>query len=85
MFDHKTLLGWPFCCCFVTPTTVKLAEIIPWIHHSQVKPASLDWECIPDPFSPYKITFRMLEPFLNRTLLSRRQHKIMDKETSALF
>jgi hypothetical protein len=31
-----------------TPTAVKIVVIAPWIHHSQVKPASLQWECIPD-------------------------------------
>jgi hypothetical protein len=41
-----------------TPTTVKVAEIIPWIHHSPVKPASIEWYCIPDPASPYKITLQ---------------------------
>jgi hypothetical protein len=39
-----------------TFTTVKVAEIAPWIHHSRVKPASLKWECIPDLASPCKIT-----------------------------
>jgi hypothetical protein len=32
-----------------TPTAVKVAEIIPWIHHRQVKPDIFEWECIPDP------------------------------------
>jgi hypothetical protein len=26
------------------PTAVKVAKIIPWIHHSQMKPASFEWE-----------------------------------------
>jgi hypothetical protein len=51
----------PFVVLF-TSTAVKVAEIVPWIHHSQVKPASLR-ECIPDPVSPYKITFKTLAPF----------------------
>jgi hypothetical protein len=42
-------------------------------------------ECIPDPVSPYKITFKTLEPFPNRTLLPRRQQESMDDETSALL
>jgi hypothetical protein len=37
----------PFVVILSTPTTVKVAEIAPWIHHSQVKPASLEWECVP--------------------------------------
>jgi hypothetical protein len=41
---------------FSTPTAVKVTEISPWIHHSQVKPAFLKGECIPDLASPYKIT-----------------------------
>jgi hypothetical protein len=68
-----------------TPTTVKVAEIIPWIHHSQVKPASLKWECIHDPASLCKIPFKTLVPFPNRTLLPRRQQEITDDNSSALL
>jgi hypothetical protein len=39
-----------------TPTAVKVAEIALWIHHSQIKPASPEWECIPDPALSCKIT-----------------------------
>jgi hypothetical protein len=39
-----------------TPTVVKVVEIAPGFYHSRVKPASLEWECIPDPASPCKIT-----------------------------
>jgi hypothetical protein len=67
------------------PSSVKVAEIVSWIHHSRVKPASLEWECIPDPASPYKTTFKTLVPFPNTTLLLRRQQETMDKETSALL
>jgi hypothetical protein len=56
----------PFAVLF-TPTAVKVAEIVPWIHNSWVKPASLKWECITDPVSPYKTTFKTLAPFPNRT------------------
>jgi hypothetical protein len=34
-----------------------------------MKPASLKWECIPDPVSSYKITFKTLVPFPDRMLL----------------
>jgi hypothetical protein len=50
----KTPLEMPFCCYLVY--SVKVTEIAPWIHHSWVKPASLEWECIPDPASPCRIT-----------------------------
>jgi hypothetical protein len=36
-----------FVVILFTYTAVKVAEIAPWIHHSQVKLASLKWECIP--------------------------------------
>jgi hypothetical protein len=34
--------------------------IAPWIHHSLVKSASLEWECIPNLASPCKITLQNL-------------------------
>jgi hypothetical protein len=43
-----------------TPTAVKVAVIAPWFHHSQVKSASLKWECIPNLASPCKITLQNL-------------------------
>jgi hypothetical protein len=52
----KTSSERPFCY-FVYPSAVKVAETVPCIYHSQVKPASLEWESIPDPASPRKITF----------------------------
>jgi hypothetical protein len=42
--------------CYI-PTAVKVAKIAPWIHHSQVKRASPEWECVPDPASPFQVTF----------------------------
>jgi hypothetical protein len=42
----------PFDAVLFT-TAVKVTEIVPWNHHSQVKPASFEWDCIPDPASPY--------------------------------
>jgi hypothetical protein len=53
MFNAKAPLERPFVVVSSTPTAVKVAEIVPWIHHSRVKPASLEWECIPDPALPY--------------------------------
>jgi hypothetical protein len=38
-----------FVIVLSTPTTVKVAEIVPWIHHSQMKPVFLELEYIPDP------------------------------------
>jgi hypothetical protein len=37
------------------PTTVKITKNALWIHHRQIKPASPEWECIPDSTSPSKI------------------------------
>jgi hypothetical protein len=54
----KPQWGGPFVVIFSTPTAVKFAEIASWIHHRQVKPSSLEWECIPDLASPRKITFK---------------------------
>ena len=44
----KTPLEGPFTVILSTLTTVKVAEMGPWIHHSRVKPASRNWECVPD-------------------------------------
>jgi hypothetical protein len=42
----------PFIVILSSPMAVKVAEIVPGIHHSWVKPASLEWEGITDPASP---------------------------------
>jgi hypothetical protein len=49
-----------------------------------VKPASLEWDCIPDPASPYKIVLQ------NTSALpwqegNRRQQETMDNKMSALL
>jgi hypothetical protein len=41
-----------------TPTAVKVTKVAPWVHHSQVKLASLEWECIPDSDLLCKITLQ---------------------------
>jgi hypothetical protein len=48
----------PFIVMYSTPTAVKVAETAPWIHYSRVKPASLEWECIPDPALPCTSTLQ---------------------------
>jgi hypothetical protein len=68
-----------------TPIAVKVAEIDPSFYLSQVKPASLEWECIPDPASLCKITFWNTPAFSSRTLLSRRQQETMKDGTTALL
>jgi hypothetical protein len=61
-----------------TSTAVKVAGIIPWIHHNQVKPASLEWECIPD---PARLPSGTPVPFPSKTLLLRRQQETTNNET----
>jgi hypothetical protein len=46
----------PFIVILSIPTSFKVVEITPWVQYSQVKPASLEWECILDAASPCKIT-----------------------------
>jgi hypothetical protein len=60
-------------------TAVKVAEIAPWIYHSRVKPASLEWECIPS-----RSSSRMSVPFLGRTLLPGKQQRTTDSGTAFL-
>lgn len=48
----------PLYCHLSTPTAVKVAEITPWIHHSRLKPAAAEWECVPDSSEPLKATLR---------------------------
>jgi hypothetical protein len=49
----------------------------PWIHHTRVKTASLEWENIPDPASTYRITLQILLP--------RKQQETKKKEMIALL
>jgi hypothetical protein len=63
-FGLKSHWRGPFVAILSTPTAVKVAEIAPCIHHSQVKPASIEWECIPYLAS----SSEMPTPFLSRTL-----------------
>jgi hypothetical protein len=52
----KPLWGGPFVVILSIPTAVKVVETAPWIHRSQVKPTSLEWEYIPDLASLSKVT-----------------------------
>jgi hypothetical protein len=72
-----------------TPTAVKVAEIAPWIHYSQVKTASLNWKSIPDlaasrNFTLWNISARQ-GMFLGRTPLPWKQQGIMNNEMTALL
>jgi hypothetical protein len=67
----KTPLEGPFAIVLSIPTTVKVAEIAPWIHHSWVKPASLEWECIPNLVSPCRITLWDLKALLQQVFTSQ--------------
>ena len=52
----KPLLRGPFTVILSTPTEVKVAKVVLWIHHSRAKMASQGWECTSDPSTPYKLT-----------------------------
>jgi hypothetical protein len=52
----------PFFAILTTPIAVKVAEIAPCIHYSQVNPVSLEWECIPNPAPPSKIALQKISP-----------------------
>ncbi|XP_036093311.1 uncharacterized protein LOC107512480 isoform X2 [Rousettus aegyptiacus] len=54
----KSLGRGPFTVILSTPTTVKVAEITPRIHHSRHKPTAAEWECVPDSSKPFKATLR---------------------------
>ena len=46
-----------------TPTTVKVADIIPWIHHTRVKKAAAscdeeNWKYVWDPKNLLKVQFQ---------------------------
>jgi hypothetical protein len=56
-------------CC--TSTIVKVAVIAPWIHHGQVKPASLEWKYIPDPASPCRIILQNLSTLPRQVFTSQ--------------
>jgi hypothetical protein len=66
----------PFVVVLSTPTAVKVAEIVLWIHHSQVKPASLKWECISDPTSLCKITLQNACAFPQQDPASQTTNKM---------
>jgi hypothetical protein len=68
--------------------TVKVAEIIAWIHHSQIKPASLEWKFKrPSLTQPHhtRSPSGMPMSFPGRTVLPRRHQETMNDGTTALF
>jgi hypothetical protein len=74
----------PFVVVLSTPTAVKVAEIIPWIHHSQVKSGSLSGSAsLIQPYHERSLSSTS-EPFPGRTFLPMRQQETMNDETSAL-
>jgi hypothetical protein len=75
----------PFVVILCIPTIAKVAGIALWIYHSQVKAASLQWECIPDPSSPCNIALWIATPFLSRILLPGRHLGTTNNETTVLL
>ena len=47
---------------FCPPLRRKVAETGPWVRYGRVKPASRNWECLPDPSTPCKPTTRKVLP-----------------------
>jgi hypothetical protein len=68
-----------------TPTIVKVAEIALFIHHSQVKPASLEWEYIPDLASPCRITLQNISALPQQYSASQKTTGTKNKGTTALL
>nr|KAF6465875.1 hypothetical protein HJG63_011259 [Rousettus aegyptiacus] len=54
----KPLWRGPFPIILSTPTAVKVAKIMPWIHHRRLKPVATNWECISDSTKPLRPTLR---------------------------
>lgn len=54
----KPLRKGPFALILSTPTAVKLAEIMPGIRHSSLKPAVTDGDGIADSTGPLGLTLR---------------------------
>ena len=48
----------PLTVILFTPTAVKVAEVVPWIHNSSVKLAYQDWECTSDPSTLCRLTIQ---------------------------
>jgi hypothetical protein len=67
------------------PTTVKVAEIAPWIYCSRVKPASLEWECIPNSALLRKIILRNISTLLCQDPASWETTGDHENNTAALL
>jgi hypothetical protein len=48
----------PCSMILTTPTAIKVAEITPWIYHTQVKKASPEWKSQLDSSDPLRLTLR---------------------------
>jgi hypothetical protein len=62
----------------------KIAVIALWIYHSQVKPSSLEWECIPDPASLCRITLQNLRTLPPQNSASQETTGVKNNGTTAL-
>jgi hypothetical protein len=74
-----------FVVILSTPTAVKVAEIVPWIHHSQVKPISFQWECIPDLSLPCKISLQNICALPWQDPVPGKQQRTSDGGMTALL
>uniref|UniRef100_A0A8C5QCJ3 Murine leukemia virus integrase C-terminal domain-containing protein n=1 Tax=Leptobrachium leishanense TaxID=445787 RepID=A0A8C5QCJ3_9ANUR len=57
-------LKWrgPYLVLLSTPTAVKVAEVVPWMHHSRLKAAAAnpdpEWRVIPSETSPLRLKLK---------------------------
>ena len=64
----RLLWKGPFTTILSTPTTLRVAEVAPWIHHSRVKPAFQGWEYTSDPSTLCKLTIQRKQTATQETL-----------------